>query len=419
MTSKRNRLLVIAQYYTPEPNFITSDVAEAMARRADVVVIAAQPNYGQDWFYPGTRWWRPRRTEENGAVVWRLPMMPYHGRSQMRRALSYLSFGLLATLWAPWVAGRPSVVWIYQTPFTLAFAALWFRVVYGSRLIYTYADLWPEAFVAAGVARPGAVMRLLFATRRWFNRRAAAIICSTRGTLARFAEEGIDVGRLHYVPVWVDGIDLRRQPAPGTGARRIVYAGNLGPAQALDTLIRAAARWQREGIDVGVDLYGTGNSEQELRALASELGAPDVVFHGRVPPAHAFEVSSRAFAQIVSLQPSPLFAMSVPSKISFCCAAGAPVLYALQGEPAAMLAASAGGIPFEVTDPQSLVAAVKDLLGRSEEDRMRMRDSLRRYYQENLARPLLLEQYEQILLAHASRERESTSAALLGGRQVP
>lgn len=398
---RRSRLLVLTQMYRPEPNFITADVAEAMARHMDVMVITAHPNYPQGRFYQGTRWWRPIRTVENGVTVWRLPFFPYQGRSQVRRALAYLSFVVATVVWAPLVAGRRDLVWIYHGPFTAGPAALWFKFVFRARVVLTCADLWPEAFLASGVARPGLVMRVLFAYRRWINRQADVLICSTKGTLNQLMTDGVDAASLHYVPVWVDGISPAPPGAvaPPGGPRRIVYAGNLGPAQNLETVVRAAAEWHRQGIDVAVDLYGTGNSEAALRQLASEAGASNVTFHGRVSPEKAFEVSSVAFAQLVSLQASPFFAMSVPSKISFCCAAGAPVLYGLQGEPAAMLEASGGGIPFGVSDPPSLVGAVKELLARTPGEHSRMRSQLRHYYDQTLARSLLLERYEGILLA--------------------
>ena len=401
-SSRRGRLLVLTQMYRPEPNFITADVAEAMSRHMDVTTITAHPNYPEGRFYPGTRWWRPARTVENGVTVWRVPFVPYQGRSQVRRAIAYLSFVIASTIWSALVPGRRDLVWVYHGPFTAGPAALWFKWIFRARVVLTCADLWPEAFLASGVARPGLVMRLLFAYRRWINRQVDAIICSTRGTMAQFEADGIPPSRLHYVPVWVDGIDASRAGDTATlgGTRHIVYAGSLGPAQNLETLIHAASLLEAEGVDVVVDLYGAGSNEGPLRDLARRLGTKNVTFHGRIPPTEAFAVSSRAFAQVISLQPSPLFAMTVPSKISFCCAAGAPVLYGLKGEPAAMVAESGGGIPFDVTDPASLVAAVKRLLALSADDRAVMRQRLRSYYQETLARSLLLGQYQDILLAH-------------------
>jgi colanic acid biosynthesis glycosyl transferase WcaI len=396
MSVQQMSLLLLTPYYHPVPNFIAKDIADRMSLHGRITVITAHPNYPLGRFYGGTRWWRPERTVENGVVVWRLPMIPDQSKSVGRRTVSYLSFLFVAMIWAPLVVRRPSVVWVYQTPFTTAIAALWFKLLFRSRLVYTCADLWPESFTAAGVARPGLFMRALFGLRRLTNTWADVIICSTLGTQDRFASEGVPAERLLYVPVWVQGTDT---PVPWRKERHrsIVYAGNLGPAQQLDTVIRAAAELQREGLDITFDLYGTGSCEEELRALAQELEVRNVRFHGRVSPEVAFAASAGALGQIVALRPAPLFRMTVPSKLAFCFAAAAPVIYGLEGEPAELAAASGGALAFTAGHPEALASAVRELVGKTVEERETMRVSLRQYYEEHFAREKLLGVYEEVL----------------------
>jgi glycosyltransferase involved in cell wall biosynthesis len=397
MSDRRERLLVLTQLYRPEPNFITADVAEALAESMDVVVITAHPNYPLGRFYSGTKWWWPTRTRENGVTVWRLPMYPDHTLSTVRRAVSFMSFALMTALIAPFVAGRPKAVWVYHGIFTTALPALWFKLVYGSRLIITWADLWPESFVAAGVSKRPLLLRMLFAYRRFINRRADHLICSTRGTLQAFALEGIPRDRLSYVPVWVDGITEAVVPVEQVSARNIVYVGNIGAAQKLDTLIRAAVELDNAGEPVTVHLYGGGTAQSDLEALATSLQARNVTFHGRISPAEAFEVSSKAFAQYVALQPSPLFRMTVPSKLAFSFAAGAPVLVGLEGESADLAQESGGAFAFDPEDVQSLVNAIRQLLALTQADREALANRVRGYYRQNFAKSSLLRHYVRTL----------------------
>lgn len=395
----KQQLLILTMYYRPEPNFIVGDVADALSADFDVTVITAHPNYPMGRFYDSVKapWW-PKRSREAQVTVWRLPVIPYHGRSQFLRFVHYLSFTLWAVLLAPVVGGRPAVVWVYQTPFTNALSALWFKVVRHARLVYTAADLWPEALLASQVSRPGPVIRALFAFSRWINHHADYIIASTRGTAQRYMADGYPSDRLEVVPVWVEGVD-----APSTqsqGEREsvgIVYCGNLGPAQRIDTLVRAAALLYDEGASLRVDLYGSGSEEESLRALAAALPAPNVRFHGRVTPADAFAVSNRALAQVVSLQPTPLFAMTVPSKLIFSFAAGTPILAGLPGESAELAAASGGSIAFDAQDPSSLAAGIRRLLGMSPEIRRAMGTATRAFYEAHFAKARLLDRYRILL----------------------
>ena len=136
----RPRLLVLTQYYRPEPNFITADVAEALADGMEVTVITAHPNYPDGKFRQGVRWWKVQSSWEGGVRVVRLPMIPDHSRSPFLRGVSYLSFALSATLVAPFACRGADVVWVYNTPFTTALAALWFRAVRRSQVVMTSAD---------------------------------------------------------------------------------------------------------------------------------------------------------------------------------------------------------------------------------------------------------------------------------------
>lgn len=396
-----SRVLIFSLHYKPEPNFIVTDVAEAWAGEGHrVTVVTVHPNYPKGQFYPGTKPWRIARTNENGVIVWRIPYYTDHSLSPLRRTLSYLSYAIAAALLAPLIARRPSVVWVYHGPFMTAVPALFFKWVHRAKLIYTCADLWPESLVATGVRVPSFLIRSLFAYRRWINRQADVLVCSTRGTAEIYAAEGVSRDRLEYVPVWVEGISAEPSPTgcdTGSDVPTIVYAGNLGPAQPVETLIRAGAILRREGTTIKVHIFGSGSREKELKKIALEEDAQNVVFHGRVTPDMAFDASARATGQVVLLASSPMFRMSVPSKLAFCFAASSPLLFGLEGESVRIAEEAGGGIAFSAEDPQSLVLAIRNLIALTSSERDAMRVRLRDYYERGFARGTLIERYVALL----------------------
>lgn len=402
MSFERKGILVISLHYTPEPNFIAPDVARALSADADVTVITAFPNYPFGRFYDGRRHFLPRKTIEDGVTIWRVPMIPDRSKSKLRRLLVYGSFTIAATVVAPFVVDSASAVWVYNTPPTAGLAALWFKAINGARVVFTYADLWPESFIATGVSKPGPIVTFFFVFRKWLNTLADEIIGSTRGTVQRFLEDGVPSPRLHYLPVWVQGIK-ETSPESRDDPPRIVYAGNMGPAQNLDVVIAAAAELQRRGSAVRFDLYGSGTEDERLKKLAQESGALNVVFHGRVDPDVAFHASSRALAQLVTLRPDPMFDMTLPSKLAFSFAAGAPVLYSLRGEAAAVAEQSGAGFYFGENDSDTLVAHIKYLLALGSEEKAALGQRLREYYRVEFSSAMLLERYRAIILGPESR----------------
>jgi colanic acid biosynthesis glycosyl transferase WcaI len=403
VSSRRPRFLVLTQHYEPESGFITADVARELAAVGDVTVVTAHPNYPLGRFFPGSRAWWPRRSLDGSVVVWRLPFFPDHSTSVFRRGLSYISFAVMAAIIAPFVAGRPDVVWAYHGPFTTALAALWFRWVLRARMVITSADLWPESLHATQVMQPSPVLRALYAYSRWINRQAHLIICATRGTLARFRSDGVADARLEFVPVWVGGIpeSLASIPARNPRDQRIVYAGNLGPAQQLETVIRAAALVRGSHPDLRFDLFGAGASEESLKALAAQLGAVNVTFGGRIPPDEAFRASATAFAQIVCLRRTALFRMTLPSKLAFAIAAGSPILSGLEGEAAAVADESGAAFAFNAESPESLVAAIDRVCALDDAQRNSIAAGARAFYRTRFARRALLDRYRSLLEALA------------------
>jgi len=393
-----HRVLILSLHYKPEENFIVTEVAEAIGRSADVIVVTAHPNYPRGKFYSGKIFPAISKSVEQGVVVWRVPYFPDHSLSIVRRTLSYLSFTVMIAIVAPFVAGRPDTVWVYHGPFTTALAGLFFKLVYRARLLITCADLWPASFLASGVVKSSLLIKLAALYNRAIHGAADLIICSTKGTEAAFLEMGVPADRLTMIPVWIEGtatIDpskLQQIPEP-----TIVYTGNLGPAQALETVIRAAAVLHSQSVMLRFDLFGSGAAESTLRDLANSLGATNVRFRGRVPTSEAFAAARAALAQIVCLRRSPEFRRTVPSKLFAAFAASTPVLYGLEGEAAAIAAESGGGIAFDSDDPDSFVRAVKTLLASSPNEIMSMRLSVNRFFAENFDPKLLLEKYRRNL----------------------
>ena len=412
------RVLLLTLHYRPEPNFITADVAERLAREGyAVTVVTAHPNYPLGKFYhaePSVSSLRPARSEEGGVTVWRLPFLPDHSTSKLRRFLAYGSFTLAAALFAPFAQPSPALVWVYNAPFTTGAAALWFRYVRGSRVAFMCPDLWPESFEAAGVAPSRPILEAMYAYSRWINRRADLLVATTRGMLRRYEADGVPRSRLRFAPLWVEGVASPPPAAATKGAEgevpRLMYAGNLGPAQALDVVLRGARRLLDEGFEVQIDFYGAGSEEAQLIALAKDLGLSNVAFKGRVSQAEVFRAAAAAAAQIVHLTPSPFFSMTVPSKLASCLASGRPVLAGLSGESLAIAKETGGALPFDAGSPEDFKRAVCELLAMSPQDREAMGARGRRYFEENLHPEALLSRYVQYTAELLGGERGSTDA---------
>jgi hypothetical protein len=87
------RVLILSQYYAPEPIPKPVELAEALRQRGhDVTVVTGIPNYPTGKLYPGYRLAPFRQDAHGGVPVIRTFEFPYHGLRFSGRLLNYASF---------------------------------------------------------------------------------------------------------------------------------------------------------------------------------------------------------------------------------------------------------------------------------------------------------------------------------------
>jgi glycosyltransferase involved in cell wall biosynthesis len=361
------RILVLSQYYEPDPILKPSEVAEALrARGHDVTVICGLPNYPSGKLAPGYRI-RPIQRERRGGVrVFRLAEIPYHGRSIVGRLANYGSFLLSAFLFSPFLA-RPQVIYVWHPPLTNAIAAWWIGLIHRAPFVLDVQDIWPDEGVLAGLIHEGPLVRFFRRLERWVYARAAHILVVTEGARRDLISKGVPDNKVEVCPNWVDPLwfavptvddMVRARELLQTKDRfTVTFAGNLGFAQGLTTVLQAADRL-RNHREIGFRLIGTGAAEMELRSLASDLDLENVMFFGRRPPEETLALLRASDALLVHLKKGPASDLILPSKTLTYLAAGRPILMAMGGEAAELIRASGSGVSIPSEDAAALADAV-------------------------------------------------------------
>jgi glycosyltransferase involved in cell wall biosynthesis len=149
----------------------------------------------------------------------------------------------------------------------------------------------------------------------------------------------------------------------------VCYAGALGLANALGTLIKAVV----DVPGVHVLLLGDGPEKEALLDLSDQLKVQDRVhFLGRIPPQEVdlyFEFVDVAY---IGLLKRELFKMGVsPTKLNTYMGAKKPIIYAI-GDPDNNVEQSQGGISCPPESPKSVQAVLEVFMSMSEAERKEM-----------------------------------------------
>ena len=381
------RILYLTQWFDPEPNIIKglAFVKALEAAGHDVLVVTGFPNYPGGKLYPGYRL-RPisRETIDSVRVV-RLPLYPSHDRSSLRRSVNYLSFFVSAFLYCLLRARRFDLIYAYHPPITVGLAAVLGGWPWRRPVILDIQDLWPDTLAATGMAGTARLTGPLGRVCAFVHGRASRIIIQSEGMRSALVARGVSEVKISSIANWALGVDELAQggePPQGTPFC-LIYAGNLGLAQGLSTVVSAANQLAARKSGIEIHLFGDGVEADAVRAEAGRISALHV--HDRIArTALAREIRS-AGALLLHLRDEPLFRVTIPSKVQYYLAAGRPIVAAIAGEAADMLRASGAAIVVPPEDPEALAAACEEMAALGREDRKAMGQAGRAYYEHHLS----------------------------------
>lgn len=410
------RFLILTQYYPPEIGAAQARLSafahELQRAGHDVEVVTALPNY------PGGELSRsdrrtPGRQEVVGGVPVRRTWLLAGTGAGARRLASYLSFaatGLAGAL----AARRPDVVFVESPPLFLGISGWLAARRAGAAFIFNVSDLWPDSVRELGILRDGPAMRAAERLERWLYAHADAVTAVTEGIRTRLVEhKGVPASKVLFLPNGVDLAVLRpEEPDPAVRVRHglpegplVLYTGNHGYAQALDTVILAAALVP----DVTFALVGGGSDKTRIERLAADRRATNVRFLPPVPQGEIAGLYALSFAGLATLRQSELMEGARPAKALAVMGCAKPVLYSGAGEGAALVRAADAGITVPPEDPAALASAIRRLVDDPAEA-SRLGANGRRYVESHLSWPALTHAWLEQLAALLGQDGSTVDA---------
>lgn len=374
------RILLVSQYFWPE-SFRINDLVQAWtALGHEVTVLTGLPNYPAGRLAEGYSWRGPYRESFAGADVRRVPILTRGPRKGARLIANYASFVASGVALGPLVTRGPfDVTFVYApSPITICIPAIWLRFLRGTPIAFWVQDLWPDNLSALGAVTSPRALSAVSAMSRWIYRHCDMVLVQSPAFVEPVRRVCPEVGDLRVLPNWADPFYRPLSIAADAPERRewpegftVMFAGNLGSAQALDHAIDAADRLRHDGIQWV--FVGDGNQRASLESQVRARGLEaSVHLLGWRSPETMPRYLACADALLVSLRRDPGFASTVPVKLQTSLAMGRPVLAALAGEGARIVRDAGAGIVVEQESGAALAEGVRALVAAGPEARAAM-----------------------------------------------
>jgi glycosyltransferase involved in cell wall biosynthesis len=324
------RVLMIHRYFWPDSapyGHMLRYIASALSAEHEVTVLTAQPSYKPEWRLPS----RARMERMGGVTVRRVSLLPARSRSSLLTAVNAVLFTVQALLHAWRVRRRFDVIMVSTSPpIVLGLVVRIAAAASGSSYVYHCQDLHPEVGLYAGLLSPGRWFRTLQRIDADICRKAARVIVVSPDMRTTLLERDAALGsRVRVIdnfalPNDPEAADLPPALAKPAGRFRVLFAGNIGRFQSLETLIDVATALPR-GSDVEFVFLGDGAAKRELQERAAGAPRGIVRFFDHVSVDLAARVMQTADLCVVSLAPD-IHKVAFPSKTMNCLSAGQPLL---------------------------------------------------------------------------------------------
>lgn len=354
------KILVICQHYYPEP-FRISDICEALAERGnDVTVVTGTPNYPMGVVYEGYENGKMANEVIGGVKIHRCKTAP-RKTGAVNRVINYFSFAIASSRYINKLPSDFDVVFVNQlSPVMMAEAGVRYKRKFGTKLVLYCLDLWPESLCTGGIKKDSLIYNIFKQISKRIYRAADKILVTSKSFSDYFSEKfGID--NTEYLPQYAENVfnpELCRKTPNGTVD--LMFAGNVGAAQGIDTIIRAAAL-TKDIPNLRWHIVGDGSELDNCKRLADELSVASVIFHGRKPIEEMPRFYALADAMIVSLNGDSVLEKTLPGKVQSYMAAGKPILAAAIGEIEKVVKDAECGICCPPNDGEALAKAAKEI----------------------------------------------------------
>lgn len=357
------RVLLVTQYFHPE-DFKSNDIAFELSRRGyDVTVLTGLPNYPKGKIYDGYGVFKKRSEVIDGVKIYRTLLIPRGKGGGIRLALNYLSWAVIASLRAFFLAlcHRFDIILVHETsPVTQGLPALVVKYMQKVPIYFWVLDLWPESLQAAGNVNNRCVLRFFTWLTRLLYRSSDKILISSKGFRESILAKGDFEDRLVYFPNWAENVffsasdmDIPLLPA----GFKVLFAGNVGEAQDFDNVMKAALLLKDKG--VRMIIVGEGRKKDWMEHYIIENDLTDVVFMlGRYPLKAMPSFFSQADVLFLSLKDDHIFSLTIPAKLQAYMAAGKPVVAMIDGEARSLIYESRCGLSCKAGDAEGLADCI-------------------------------------------------------------
>tara|TARA_B110000014_G_scaffold260799_1_gene251276 strand:- start:814 stop:2028 length:1215 start_codon:yes stop_codon:yes gene_type:complete len=397
------KILIVSQHFWPE-NFRINDLAEELSNRGnEVTILTGLPNYPTGRFFKGYSFMSCGFEIKDKIKIIRVPVVPRFSSSKIQLAINYLSYVFSASILGPFICrDKYDVIFTYApSPLTVGIPGVLLKWIKKAPMVIWVQDLWPEVFRAVEAPKSNIFFYAVEVLIKWIYKNSNLILVQSKGFIALTSKLAEDDTKIEYFPNWAESLykpienkilikDLEKIPA---NEFIVMFAGNIGSAQSIETIAEAAEKLKSHPIHWVI--LGDGRKKDWLENEIEKRSLKNY-FHilGRKPMELMPDYFSNADVLLATLRSHPVMRAWIPGKVQSYLACGKPIIGALDGSGAEVIEESKCGYAVRAGDSEGLAKSILAMSQNNKKEREKMGLNAIRYYKENFDRDTLITRLE-------------------------
>lgn len=392
-------ILIITQYFYPE-NFRINDLAEYYIEKGHkITVLTGYPNYPEGKYYQGYHFLRNSYEQYNSININRVPIFP-RGKNKLLLVLNYLSYLINSSIYVFFIRkNKFDIIFVYEpSPITVMIPAMFLKSRTRIPIYFWMLDLWPDSLIATKTTQNKFILNIIERLVAKIYQTADKILISSYSFERHILSRGGYKNRIIYFPNWADKVieensksnllNIKKPELPK--GFNLLFAGNIGEAQDLETLIKVAIELKKNK-EINFIIIGKGRKLDWLKTSINENKLNDKFFLlGDIKVGEVLNYLKCSDVLYLSLKKDEVFKSTVPGKLPTYLLSGKPIISAVDGETNDIIKRAEAGIPCEAGDVNEIVKAVLKLRNLREDERKKIGVKAQQYYWSNFAREITL-----------------------------
>lgn len=386
------KILVVCQYYYPEPFRIT-DICESLVKMGhDVTVLTGLPNYPEGYVLNDYRHGKRRNEILNGVKIIRCFEIG-RGSSHLNLFLNYFSYAVSATLKALFLKEKFDVVFVNQlSPVMMGIPAMAYKKKHHKKILFYCLDLWPDSLAAGGIKEKSRIYKLFYKISKWIYNSADTILI-TSSMFKDYFENALKINNINikHLPQYAEDLFTQREDDTTSEIAasienktyNFVFAGNIGDMQSVETIVKAANELRKHN-DIIFHIVGDGSKLDDCKQLTNELELTNIIFYGRQPLDEMPQFYRIAGAMLITLKDNKILSATLPGKVQSYMAAGKPIIGAINGETRLVIEQSGCGLCCNAEDYKVLSKLILKFCDSNKKEQMA--ENSKKFYLKNYSK---------------------------------